>query len=125
MRGRCQNPRLNFVDVTLKTIQLAQNGPGVMESMRSAALTVLTISDLHFPLLFTVTGEGERGIGSKNHLRFDWRQTRSRSCFWTLGKILILWEVMQDNIHLAKTAFWPNPALVDINPRSLEPPPSK
>ena len=75
MRGRCQNPRLNFVDATLKTIQLAQNGPGVMESMRSAALTVLTISDLHFPLLFTVTGEGERGVGSKNRLRFDWRQT--------------------------------------------------
>ena len=75
MRGRCQNPRLNFVDATLKTIQLAQNGPGVMESMRSAALTVLTISDLHFPILFTVTGEEESEVGSKNHLIFYCRQT--------------------------------------------------
>ena len=63
MRGRCQNPRLNFVDMTLKTNQLAQNGPGMMESLVSAALTILTISDLHFPLLFTVTGEGEREVG--------------------------------------------------------------
>ena len=70
MRGRCQNPRLNFVDMTLKTNQLAQNGPEMMESMWAAALNVLTISDLHFPLLFTVAGEGVRGVGSKNRLRF-------------------------------------------------------
>ena len=119
MSGRLQNPRLNFVDMTLESNQLAQNDPEMMGTALSAALNVLTISDLHFPILFTVTGEGERGVGSKNRLRFDWRQTRSRSCFWTLGKISILWEVMQENIRLAKTAYWPNPALVDINWRSL------
>ena len=77
MSGRLQNPRLNFVDMSLESNQLAQNDPEMMGTALSAALNVLTISDLHFPILFTVTGEEESEVGSKNHLRFYCRQTGS------------------------------------------------